>query len=83
MFLGPWKDPRPIICLKIGNKSRSKDVKGLRSSKFKRIQWKRYDEHYRKQQMKIPKTTYTSPILKNKYTCLRSSNKESNERKND
>jgi hypothetical protein len=33
--------------------------------------------------MKISKTTYTSPILKNKYTCLRSSSKESNERKND
>jgi hypothetical protein len=53
----PLKDPRPLIGLRTQKKrKRSKDERRLRNSKLGGMQQKRYDDHYKKQWMKILKT---------------------------
>jgi hypothetical protein len=34
--LGPWKDPRPIICLRTWNKDKSKDTREFKNGEFRR-----------------------------------------------
>jgi hypothetical protein len=69
------KDPRPKKHLNIWRKEKSKKVKDSMKMEYGGVHRNRYNGHYMKQWIKIPKITWTSSILGRRSTCQTSSNK--------
>jgi len=54
---------------------KSQEIRDYVKLKYKGMHHKKYDGCCTKQWIKIPKATWTSPILRNRSTCWTSSNK--------
>jgi len=77
---GPFslsKDPRPKRCPNIWNNEEAKEAKDFMKVEDGGVHYNKYNGYCMKQWIKIPKVTWTSPILGRRSTCWTSFNKTS------